>query len=182
MNRVTRGARALFTAVVLLLSLRTPVPAADNKDADLYAPVVNATNHFAVKFFKAAYEDSPQKNVITAPASLSYAFALLLNGAQGPGHDQIADVFDLKNIPLDQINQGNAALRAVRTLHPVKKPDRQNPYPGGLVGEDGLSFQPYLFAGGLWLEREFTTPHFAAINTGYYAYSWHQQRPGAAAA
>jgi serine protease inhibitor len=77
----------------------------------LYGPVIAANNQFAVRFFKAAYESSSQKNVLTAPASLSYAFALLLNGSAGSGRDQIADLFDLKDIPLDRINQGNAALR-----------------------------------------------------------------------
>lgn len=179
MNRVAHPVRALFLVVALLVLLRTPLRAADDKSPKVYAPVVNATNHFAVKFFKAAYEESPQKNVITAPASLSYAFALLLNGVQREGRDQIADVFDFKNIPLDQINRGNAALRGIRTPHPVKKPDRLHPYPGGLVGEDGLSYQPYLLAGGLW-KRESTTPQFTAMNAAHYGYTRHQERPSAA--
>src|SRR5262249_23302425 len=131
------------------------------QEADVYAPVVAANNDFAVRFFKAAYQDSPRQNVMTAPASWSYAFALLLNGSQAAGRDQIADVLDLKNIPLGQINRANAALHAIRRSHIAKRP-RRKPGPqiivdlhAGedlLVDADGRSFQPYKMSGALWVK------------------------------
>jgi serine protease inhibitor len=145
---------------------------------ELYGPVVAANNQFAVRFFKAAYEDSSHENVLTAPASLSYAFALLLNGSIGPGRDQIAELFDLKDVPLDQTNQGNAALRAIRKSHLVKKPPSKQPFGfSGVVGENGRSFQPYTMAGALWVPNGAFTRPFLSLNTNSYGYTVFPLRP-----
>ena len=145
---------------------------------ELYGPVVAANNQFAVRFFKAAYENSSHENVLTAPASLSYAFALLLNGSNGPGREQIADLFDLKDIPLDRINQGNAALRAIRKSHPVEKPSSKQPLGfTGVVGEDGRTFQPYMIAGALWVPKGAFARSFLSLNTSSYGYTMFPRRP-----
>lgn len=143
-----------------------------------YGPVVAANNQFAIKFFKAAYEDSSRENVLTAPASLSYAFALLLNGSTGPGRDQIAELFDLKDIPLDRTNQGNAALREIRRSHIVKKPSSNQSLDFiGVVGENGRSFQPYTMAGALWVTNVAFTRPFLSLNTNSYGYTVFPHRP-----
>jgi serine protease inhibitor len=138
---------------------------------ELYGPVVAANNQFAVRFFKVAYEDSPQQNVLTAPASLSYAVALLLNGSTGPGREQIADTFDLKDIPLDQINQGNAALRAIRKAHPVEKHSDRPAMFTPVLGADGRTFQPYTIAGALWTKKGAFAQSFLSLNTSSYGYT-----------
>jgi serine protease inhibitor len=145
---------------------------------ELYGPVIAANNQFAVRFFKAAYESSSQKNVLTAPASLSYAFAVLLNGSAGSGRDQIADLFDLKDIPLDRINQGNAALRAIRKSHPIEKSSSKRPLGfNEVVGEDGWSFQPYRIAGALWVPKGAFARSFLSLNTSFYGYTMFPRRP-----
>ena len=112
-------------------------------------------NQFAIRFFKAVTKVSPQENVLTAPSSLSYAFALLLNGSTGPGQQQIAEYIGLNGIPLDRINQGNAALRAIRKSHVVQKSTLGYP---GAVGENGRTFQPYRIAGALWVPKRCLRP------------------------
>jgi serpin B len=146
--------------------------------ADVYGPIVAANNRFAVKFFKAAYEDKSGDNVLTAPASLSYAFALLLTGAASPAREQITDEFDFQNIPLDQINLGNAALRAIRKSHPVPKVSTKPPlWPPAVVGEDGRTFQPYAMGGALWYPKGRFSQPFLSVNASSYGYTAFPQRP-----
>jgi serine protease inhibitor len=148
---------------------------------DVYGPIVAANNRFAVKLFKAAYEDHARDNILTAPASLSYAFALLLNGAASPAREQIADIFDLREIPLDQINQGNAALRAMRKSRPLPKVTREPPpppiWPPAVVGADGRTFQPYAMAGALWFPKGAFAQSFLSVNTNSYGYTVFPSRP-----
>lgn len=146
--------------------------------ADVYGPIVAANNRFAVKFFKASYEGTARENVLTAPASLSYAFALLLNGTGGPAREQIADIFDLKDIPQDQINQGNATLRAMRKSHPIPQPSGKPPlWPPGVVGADGRTFQPYAMAGALWYPKGAFAQSFLSANKSSYGYTVFPGRP-----
>ncbi len=157
---------------------KTSAPSQPTNPSDVYGPVVTANNRFAVKFFKAAYADKSSDNVLTVPASLSYAFALLLNGAASPARDQIVDVFDFQNIPLDQINLGNAALRAIRKSHPVPKVSSTQPFGfSGVVGEDGRTFQPYAMGGALWYPKGRFSQAFLSVNRSSYGYSVFPQRP-----
>ena len=183
--------RCLFAAMVLLPCLpacsaqtakaptkKTPSRSAQPADPrHLYGPVVAANNRFAVKLFKAAYEDNTRDNVLTAPASLSYAFALLLNGAASPAREQIAGIFDLREIPLDQINQGNAALRAIRKAHPVKKHSDRPAMFTPVLGADGRTFQPYTIAGALWTKKGAFAQSFLSLNTSSYGYTMISRHP-----
>jgi len=153
---------------------------------EFYGPVVAANNRFAIKLAKAAYEMSSKENVLTAPATLSYAFALMLNGSTGVGREQIAEVFDLKDISLDRLNQGNEALRSIRRSHFARRPPsnmrtslhaREFDW---LVGEDGRSFQPYSMSGALWVENGTFTRQFISVNTKSYGYTLFPHRPTAA--
>jgi serpin B len=140
-----------------------------------YRSVVEANNKFAVKFFKAAYQESTKDNMLTAPASLSYVFGLLLNVANGAGREQIAEAFYLKDIPVPVINQGNAALWSIRQSHPVKKEDLQ--HRSGAVGADGRSFQPYIMASAMWFPDRAITAAFKAANMQSYKLQCFLQRP-----
>jgi len=149
--------------------------APERRDArELYTPLVAANNRFAVKFFKAAYAHSPRENVLTAPASMSYSFALLLNGAQGEGRDQIADLFNLKGLSIAQINEGNAALRDLRKSYVLGKSERRF---GPLTDPDGRSFQPYTLAGALWVRKGNFTHAFLERNRESYGYTVFPRRP-----
>ncbi|HLJ88696.1 MAG TPA: serpin family protein [Candidatus Angelobacter sp.] len=164
---------------------------------DLYAPrpkpetyrdVVAANNRFAIDFFKATFEETPDKNILTAPASLSYAFGLLMNGARGTGRDQIAAAFHLADIPPEQINQGNAVLWSIRQSHEVKQSDLQpssvkHPHAEflGEIGADGRTFQPYIMASAMWVPNHLFTPSFQAINSGVYKLRHFSQFPTASA-
>jgi serine protease inhibitor len=146
--------------------------------ADIYGPIVAANNRFAVNFFKAEYADKSGDNILTAPASLSYAFALLLNGAASPAWEQISDVFDVRNIPLDQINLGSATLRALRKPHLVPKVSSKQPFGfSGVVGADGRTFQPYAMAGALWFPKGAFAQSFLSANARSYGYTVFPGRP-----
>lgn len=185
--------RCLFTATMFLPYLPACSAQSANADPtkkassqlthpasprDLYKPIIAANNRFAVEFFKAAYAETARENVLTAPASLSYAFALLLNGAASPAREQIADTFDLKEIPQDQINQGNAALRAMRKSRPVPKVSSRLPLAfSGVVGADGRTFQPYAMAGALWFPKGRFAQRFLSVNANSYGYTVFSSRP-----
>jgi len=187
-NRVVR----CFLAAVVFLSWIPSFSAQSKKEptkkasalfqttnpVDVYKPVVAANNRFAVKFFKAVFEDRSRDNVLTAPASLSYAFALLLNGAASPAREQIANVFDFQKISLDQINLGNEALRAIRKSHPVPKDPSKQPFEfSGVVGADGRTFQHYAMAGALWFPKGTFSQPFQTVNTRSYGYTVFPGRP-----
>jgi serine protease inhibitor len=155
----------------------TSRPTQPTNPKDLYGPVVAANNRFAVKLFKATYEDNAHDNVLTAPASLSYAFALLLNGTASPAREQIADIFDLREIPQDQINQGNAALRAMRKSRPLPKVSTKPPLWSPVVGADGRTFQPYVMAGALWCPKGAFAQPFLSVNTNSYGYTVFSSHP-----
>ncbi len=131
-----------------------------------------------MKFFKAAYADKSGDNILIAPASLSYAVALLLNGAASPAREQIVGVFDFHNIPLDQLNLGNAALRASRKSHAVPKVSTKPPlWPPAVVGADGRTFQPYAMAGALWFPKGAFARSFLSVNVNSYGYTVFPGRP-----
>lgn len=145
---------------------------------DIYGPIIAANNRFAVKFFKAAYAERSRDNVLTAPASLSYAFALLMNGAASPARDQMADIFDFQNISLEQINLGNAALRGIRRSHIVPKASSAQPFGrSGGVGEGGQTFQPYTLGGALWYPKGRFSHSFLSVNTTSYGFTAFPGRP-----
>ena len=157
---------------------KTSSPSQSTNPADSYGPIVAANNRFALRFFKAAYADKSGDNILTAPASLSYAFALLLNGAASPAQEQIVGVFDFQKIPLDQINLGNAALRAIRKSHPVPKASTKPPlWHPAVVGADGRTFQPYAMAGALWFPKGTFAQRFLSVNASSYGYTLFPQRP-----
>jgi serine protease inhibitor len=101
----------------------------------------------------------------------------LLNGSTGPGREQIADLFELRGIPLARINQGNTALRAIRKSHPVEKPSSKHFGFSGVVGDDGRSFQPYRIAGALWVPKGAFAPLFLSLNTSSYGYTLFSRQP-----
>jgi serpin B len=154
----------------------SPEQPAQVPEPSTYRSVVEANNKFAVRFFKAAFEESAQRNMLTAPASLSYLFGLLLNGATGAGREQITAAFDLKDIPVANINQGNAALWSIRQSHPVKKKDRQS---SEAVGSDGRSFQPYIMASAMWVPNSAISGAFKVVNSESYKLQYFLQSPTA---
>lgn len=192
MNRVPIFVVAVFAVMLSLAAwskqkentaIASKTSSKDIDQREIYGPVVAANNRFAIKFAKAVYATSSKENVLTAPAALSYAFALMLNGSTGAGREQIAEVFDLKDISMEHLNQGNAALRSIRTSHLARKPS-PNMLPSVhagkfdlLVDEDGRSFQPYAMFGALWVEHGRFTRQFISVNTSSYGYTLFPHRP-----
>ena len=169
--------KRLAQIVLFILYTTCAFAQADKKQ---YAAAVAPNNHFAVKFFKAAYQPESPKNVVTAPASLSYAFALLRNGASGPGRDELDEVFEFKGVDVAALNQANLRLHELRQPRVVKK-DSRLPRGGEMGKADGHSFQPYRLSGAMWFPQSFPTLSFQTANREDYGFSLFRRAPTRAA-
>lgn len=72
-------------------------------------------NAFAFKLFKSTYkeallENGVNTNVLISPLSVNYAFAMLLNGAEGETRKELMDVLYANAVSVEQINEYNKAL------------------------------------------------------------------------
>ena len=73
--------------------------------------IVDAQKKFAVSFFKTVCKsEDPRENIIVSPLSMSLAFSMVANGAQGETCDQIADAFGFKSEDIAALNTLNRTL------------------------------------------------------------------------
>lgn len=79
--------------------------------------MAHSGNEFAYKLFRKMSE--PGKNTFLSPISVSYAFAMLNNGAAGNTQQEIQQVLGLKGFSTDEINAYNKKMMvASRDLDP----------------------------------------------------------------
>ncbi len=64
----------------------------------------DALNSFAFKIFKEIWNDGPERNILVAPASISYALMMTLNGAEGETASAIKNVLELTGYSTEEIN------------------------------------------------------------------------------
>ena len=73
--------------------------------------IVDAQKKFAVSFFKTVCKsEDPRENIIVSPLSMSLAFSMVANGAQGETCAQIADAFGFKSEDIAALNTLNKTL------------------------------------------------------------------------
>jgi len=122
MNTLKIGASALANVRVVLFVLLFVVisckhnpagPAAENQSSnnDLHSlnstlkkEVISAGNSFGFKFFNRISSIQKDSNVILSPFSVSMAFGMLLNGANGPTLDSLEQALGDAGMSLDDIN------------------------------------------------------------------------------
>ena len=73
--------------------------------------IVDAQKKFAVNFFKTVCNsEDPRKNIIVSPLSMSMAFSMVANGAEGQTFSEIAETLGFKPGEIDALNSLNNTL------------------------------------------------------------------------
>jgi serine protease inhibitor len=100
-------------------SMTTPEPTATTGSAatsqtvgeDVDSRLIAANTQFGFRLFAEIVEQDAGKNVFVSPASVAMALAMTYNGAAGETQQAMAEVLELEELSLQEINQANAALR-----------------------------------------------------------------------
>ncbi|MCH9032185.1 MAG: serpin family protein [candidate division Zixibacteria bacterium] len=67
--------------------------------------LVESCNEFGFKLFREIVENThPDSNIFISPLSVSYALAMLYNGADGETRQEIASVLELSGFTIDEVN------------------------------------------------------------------------------
>lgn len=95
-------------ALILALMAVTPAIA---QQFPSFSDFMEANTRFALKFFRKAAANSPERNVLSAPIALSLEFAFLQNGGDQETRREIGEVFELQDMSPQAINIEALALR-----------------------------------------------------------------------
>ncbi|MEB3181846.1 MAG: serpin family protein [Nostocaceae cyanobacterium] len=82
--------------------------------------VVAAHTKFGLKLFSEVLKQDSGKNVFVSPSSVAIALSMTYNGANGSTQAAMAKALEFQGMNLQQINAGNAALKALLE-HPDPK-------------------------------------------------------------
>lgn len=74
--------------------------------------LLNANTEFAFKLFSQIITEEKDKNVFISPNSVAIALSLLYNGAGDETKQQMAEVLELQDMTLEEINQSYSNLQA----------------------------------------------------------------------
>jgi serpin B len=75
--------------------------------------VVAANTKFGLKLFSEVLKQDSGKNVFVSPSSVAIALSMTYNGANGSTQEAMAKALELQGMNLQQINSGNAAIKAL---------------------------------------------------------------------
>lgn len=75
--------------------------------------IVTGANSFSIKLLQHLAKKETKKSFVASPLSISLAFGMLMNGAEGTTYDELIDVFGLQDLSRDEINE------AAKTLIPL---------------------------------------------------------------
>src|SRR5713226_1133793 len=75
--------------------------------------LVTANTRFGFKLFTKLVEQERGKNIFASPTSVAMALAMTYNGAVGDTKEGMAKTLELQGMSLSELNQANAALRAI---------------------------------------------------------------------
>jgi len=67
--------------------------------------IVSADNNFGLKLFKNLNSDEPDKNLFISPLSISMAFGMALNGADGDTYEALKNTLELNGLTEAEINE-----------------------------------------------------------------------------
>jgi serine protease inhibitor len=73
--------------------------------------LVTAINAFAFRVFSQIGKRNENRNIFISPLSLTFALALLHNGADGTTMQELAEILGIQNIGLDEANTAYAVLQ-----------------------------------------------------------------------
>ncbi|WP_293073897.1 serpin family protein, partial [Moorena sp. SIO4A5] len=101
--------------------------------------LVDANTKFGFKLFSEILKQDTNKNVFVSPTSIAIALDMAYNGASGETQEAMAKVLELEGLSLDQLNQGNNALKA--SLENAD-PDVQLSIANSLWANQGIDINP----------------------------------------
>ncbi|HKY63368.1 MAG TPA: serpin family protein [bacterium] len=115
---------------------QAPSPA----DPAAMSQLAAAHNRFGFKLLKQlGGGQAGQQNLFLSPASIVWAFDMVLNGAGGATYQAISQALETGNLSLEQINQANAALK--NSLE-AADPKVELAVANSLWGKEGVGFLP----------------------------------------
>lgn len=106
---------------------------------DVDTNLVDANTKFGFKLFSEILKQDTNKNVFVSPTSIAIALDMAYNGASGETQEAMAKVLELEGLSLDQLNQGNNALKA--SLENAD-PDVQLSIANSLWANQGIDINP----------------------------------------
>lgn len=100
---------ALLTRCVPIGSEKTPT---DIQLSEKSAKIIESNNLFGYQFFETilALEETPNKNIMVSPLSVSQALSMTLNGAKDNTLEQMQNVLGFPGLPLKDIMKVIIAL------------------------------------------------------------------------
>jgi serpin B len=110
----------------------TQLATADNR-------LVAANTQFSFKLFDKIAKQETSKNIFISPASVTMALAMIYNGAGGETQQAMAKALALQGLSLPEINQAQAALRAMLAS---TDPKVQLTIANSLWARQGVAFKP----------------------------------------
>ncbi len=136
----------LFTACPSKANIvKTAKQFSTNKEAS----TITATNSFGLTLFQNLENSTNNKNFMISPLSISMAFSMVYNGANGETKEQIAKALEIESFSLEEVNAANANL-----LNQLFKGDEQ------------ISIHT---ANSIWLQNDFQVQHkFQKSIENYY--------------
>jgi serine protease inhibitor len=132
--------------------------------------LVAADTRFAFKLFAELLREEAGKNVFVSPSSIAFALGMTYNGAVGQTQEAMAKALELEGLTLDEVNQANAALKAI-----LKNPDPQVELSiaNSLWARQGIEFKPAFMEANLEsYGAQVTTLDFAAPGAARTINDW----------
>jgi serine protease inhibitor len=80
--------------------------------ADIDSRLVDADTRFAFRLLAELTDDGVTENIFISPPSIAFALTMTLNGAGGDTYDGMAEVLEIDELTLEEINEANATLKA----------------------------------------------------------------------
>lgn len=134
------------------------------------AQVADSVNRFGFSLFSRLAAENlagpkPAENLFISPASIAWAFDMLLNGADGLTLEAMAKALETGGLSLAQLNAANLALR--QSLESAD-PKVEIAIANGLFGKAGVSFLP------AFLEpvRQYYAAKLAALESAETVNAW----------
>ena len=131
-----------------------PNPAVDEK-------LVDANTKFGFKLFSEILKQEQDKNIFVSPTSVAIALAMTYNGASGETQQAMAEVLELQQLRMVDINQANNLLQ---TSLATADPDVQLSIANSLWAKQGVPFNSEFiqtnqqFYSGKVTELDFASP------------------------
>lgn len=163
--RFIKSSSYALAAMISLATMKPVFAQSPSPDAALQARVAEADNRFAFKLLSAlARENFSSKapgNLFISPASIAWAFDMLLNGAEAETLAALTQSLELQGLGLKDINAANQSLR---TALQAADPQVQLAIANSLWLKPGYQFlPPFLATAQQFYQAEVKSLESAAI-------------------